>query len=401
VRIALNIELVGARRGGAEKYAGSLARALTTAGHEVHVVARQVDAGELPSEVQVHPVRLRRLPGLGWLRAYRFAAASQRVLQGLEVDLTLGFAKVWHQDAYLSVGGPHPASLDCSRLRFRSWAMRTLWDLGKLLSLRQWAFWWIDHKQFHGSRQPHVIAPSRMSAEHFRHYHGIPAERISVVYNGLDHADPLPDAAEARRRFREQHGLADDNTAVLFAAHNYSLKGLQPLLEAFAPVAARYPKARLIICGGRQKWYDLPRIRRLRLAGQVQFLGFVDDVRECFAGCDLFAFPSFYDPCSLVVLEAMAAGLPVITTRQNGASELLTDGIDGYVIDSPWAIEQLTQQLQRLIGNDLLRRRMGQEAAKHVQAFNLDVRLKELLAVLNQIAAQTKEPRPSLQRSAA
>ena len=132
----------------------------------------------------------------------------------------------------------------------------------------------------------------------------------------------------------------------------------------------------------------------------MQFLGFVDDVRECFAAADLFAFPTFYDPCSLVVLEAMAAGLPVITTRQNGAGELLQEGIDGFVIDSPWAVEQMTHQLQRLVGNERLRRFMGEEAARHVQQFTLDVRLQELMAVLQSIAHH--EPsRPRLERNAA
>lgn len=401
MKIALNSELVGARRGGAEKYAGSLARALATAGHEVHVVAREVDPGELPPEVVVHPVTLRRWPGLGALRAYRFAAASEQVLRGLSVDLILGFSKVWYQDAYLSVGGPHPATLEYSHRRFRSTTVRAFWQLGKLLSPKQWVFRLIDHKAFGcGDRPTHVIAPSRMSAEHFVEYHGVPRERISVVYNGLDNARPLADAAAARQAFRHRHGLGPSEVAVLFVARNYSLKGLDPLLQAFAPVVTRYPQARLVVCGSRHESHHRRQAQRLGLGSRVQFLGFVDDVRECFAGADLFAFPTFYDPCSLVVLEAMAAGLPVITTRQNGAGELLREGIDGFVIDSPWAVEQLTHQLQRLVGNESLRRAMGQEAVRCVQGLTLDVRLKELTAVLEGIA-QGQRAQPRLERNAA
>lgn len=394
MRIALNIEKVGARRGGAEKYAGSLARALAAAGHEVHVVAREAEPGSLAPQIRFHPVHLRRLPGLKWLRAYRFAAASQCILEGLELDLILGFSKVWHQHAYLSVGGPHQATLDYSRERFRTTAVRTLWTISKLLSLRQWVFRLIEHKQFHRARQPHVIAPSRMSAEHFRRYHGIPAERISVVYNGLDGLDSPASMPEVRRRFRQQYGLAESHVAVLFVARNYALKGLESLLEAFAPVASRYPQARLIVCGSRRDDRYRRQASRLGIEDHVQFLGFLEDVRPCFVGCDLFAFPSYYDPCSLVVLEAMAAGLPVITTKQNGACELMTDGIDGLVIDSPWVVAEWTRQLQRLVGNDELRRRMGQEAAKSAQAFTLDVRLPELVAVLDQVVSRSREADP-------
>lgn len=400
MKIALNIEHVGARRGGAEKYAGSLARSLAAAGHEVHVVARQVDLGELPPEVQVHPVPLRHLPGLSSLRAYRFAAASETVLRGLGLDLILGFSKVWYQDAYLALGGPRPAALECSHRRLRSLAVRTLWQLGKLLNPKHWMFRLIDHKTFHSGRPTHVIAPSRMSADHFVQYHGMPRERISVVYNGLEPVPPLADAAAVRRDFRRRQGLRDDDVVILFVARNYDLKGLEPLLEAFRPVVDRYPQARLLVCGSRREAAHRQQAQRLGLAGRVQFLGFVDDVRECFAGADLFAFPTFYDPCSLVVLEAMAAGLPVVTTRQNGASELLQEGIDGFVIDSPWAVEQLTHRLLRLVGNEPLRHYMGQEGARHVAAFTLDVRVQELLAVLQGIASRPSS-RLRLERKAA
>ncbi|NUQ63934.1 MAG: glycosyltransferase family 4 protein [Pirellulales bacterium] len=398
MKIALNIEMIG-KRGGAEKYAGSLARYLAAAGHEVHVVARQVDPGELPPEVRVHRIRPARVPGLGWLRAYRFAAASERVLRGLQVDCILGFSKAWRQHAYLSVGGPHRAALDHGSQRFRSRWLRAVWRLGKLLSLKQWSFRLIDRKAFHSGRMPHVIAVSRMSAEHFRQYHGVPADRLSVVYNGLDDGNPLDDPAAAREAFRRELGLADDDVAVLFVARNYALKGLAPLLEAFAPVAASQPRAKLVVCGNDRSASYRRHARRLGIEDRVRFLGFLEDVRGCFAGCDLFAFPSFYDPCSLVVLEAMAAGLPVIATRQNGAGELLTEGADGFVLESPWAVEQMTDRIGRLVRDDELRRRMGREAAVHVQAFTLGARMQELLAIVERISS--KAPPSRATRSAA
>ena len=387
MRIALNNEVIG-KRGGAERYAGSLARYLASAGHEVHVVARQVDPRELPTEIFRHLIRLRSLPGLGWLRAYRFAAASQRLLEKLNVDVVVGFSKVWYQDVYLSVGGPHPAALDCSSRRFRSRLSRAAWALGKLLSPKQWSFLAIDYKAFHSGRAPHIIAGSRMSAEHFRRYHGISADRISVVYNGLDEANPLDDPAAARDCFRQSHHLAEDDVAILFVAVNYSLKGLEPLLEAFARVAKRSPRARLVVCGNDRDARYRRQARRLGVAERVRFLGFLEDVRACFAGCDLFAFPSFYDPCSMVVLEAMDAGLPVIATRQNGAGELLDEGITGYVLDSPWAVDDMQDRLERLVSDEELRRRMGREAAARVKAFTLSRRLEELLTVLNRIASK-------------
>ena len=362
MKIALNVEAVGACRGGAEKYAGALVRSLAAAGHDVRVVAREVDAGELPPEVAVQPVRLPSLPGLGFLRSYRFGRGSEQLLRREPCDLIIGMVKVWHQHVYIAVGGAHPASLACNSRRFRSPLRRALWWLSKALSPKQWVFKWIENKQFHGHYAPHVIVPARFVAEHFERYHGVPPERISVIPWGLDASRELPDRSLARPIFRQQQGLEAEHVAVLFVARNYELKGLGPLLEAFAPVARRHPHARLLVCGSRKDARFRRQAQRLRLGDQVRFLGFVDDIQECFAGCDVFAFPTFYDPCSLVVLEAMRAGLPVITTRTNGAAELVQEGAEGFVIDSPWELGQLTDRLEQLVADQGLRERMGARA---------------------------------------
>ena len=260
------------------------------------------------------------------------------------------------------------------------------WWLGKAANLKQWLFQLISHKQFGVRHAPHVIAPSRMVAEHFRQYHHIPAERIAVVYNLLDSDIAADDAPQARETFRRAR-LGTRRVAVLFAARNYAMKGLRPLVEAFARVAPECPRARLVVCGSRRDGSYRRLAAALGIQRQVRFLGFVDDVQPCFAGCDVFAFPTFYDPCSLVVLEAMGAGLPVITTRQNGAGELLSEGQDGYVIDSPWALDALAQRLRRLATDDEQRRRMGRQARANVAHFTVHARLEELLAAL-------RRPRP-------
>jgi UDP-glucose:(heptosyl)LPS alpha-1,3-glucosyltransferase len=387
MKIALNIEWIGARRGGAEKYAGTVARALLAAGHEVHVAARGVDAGELPAGVPLHEVRLVDLPGLGWSRTYRFAAASARLLAGMKFDLIVGFNKTWHQDVYLAVAGAHPAAIDCGLRRFTRPLDRTLHALGKALSPKQWLFRRIDRKQFHGPRRPLVVAPSRFSAAHFREYHGLPPWRIETIYNGIDPSKgPAADQGALRAKFRREHGLGDEVTAILFSARNYELKGLSPLLEAFAAVAASRPNMTLVVCGQRRDGAFRRRAAELGLENRVRFLGFVDEMEPCFAGCDVFAFPTFYDPCSLVVLEAMHAGLPVITTRTNGAAELITSGRDGIVVSSPDDVEGLADRLATLCDDAGLRARMGAAAERKAAQFTIDARLGELLAVLERAA---------------
>jgi UDP-glucose:(heptosyl)LPS alpha-1,3-glucosyltransferase len=399
MKIALNIEMVSSVRGGAEKYAGTVARWLHDAGHEVHIFARNVDPGELPSTTPVHLVRPLCPPGFRWLRSYLFARASERALRTQCFDLIIGFVKVWYQHVHLAVGGAHPAALAYSSRRFRSPWRRAGWWTCKALSPRQWIFRAIARKQYAGSHRPHVIAPARMVAEHFERYHNVSAQRIAIVYNALDAGAALPDPDGARAEFRRRHGLRPDDVAVLFVARNYGLKGLEPLLEAFAPVARDSPNSFLLVCGSRRDGRFRRQVLRLGLRDRVLFLGVVDDIRGCYAGSDVFAFPTFYDPCSLVVLEAMQAGLPVITTRQNGAGELLREGMDGFVVDSPWTVDQLTDRVARLVRDGDLRRHMGGNARMRVRAFTVEARQAEMLAALNR-AASDPNAHPGLRDAA-
>jgi len=397
MKIALNVEYVGARRGGAEKYAGVLARWLAAAGQEVHLFAREVDDGELPASIKVHPVRPWSLPGFGGFHSYQFARASEQALREHPLDLIIGFVKVWHQHVCLAVGGAHPATLDYNSRRFRSPSARFLWWLGKVFALKQWVYRYIAHKQFHTTHQPHIIAPSRMVAEHFQRYHGVASERISVVYNANEDRVPSADSAAARAAFRLAHGLCADDVAVLFVARNYALKGLEPLLESFARATQKRPNARLMVCGGggRQDRNFRRRAVRLGIDDRGRFFGFVADIRACFSGCDVFAFPTFYDPCSLVVPEALAAGLPVLTTRQNGASELLTDSVDGFIVDSPWDLDAMSDRLGRLIDDGALREAMSIRARAAARTLTMAASRRQLLDAFLRAATDPAASPPS------
>lgn len=384
MRVALNFPAIGSRRGGAETYVGVLARALDQAGHEVHVLATRVDPGELPPSITVHLIPIRAWRGFGWLRSYQFAAASARELSRHSFDLVIGFGQVWQQDVCIAIGGSRPALLECSAQRFRSLAARACWMLGKRLNPNQWACRWIEHQQFARGRAPLVIAPSHRVADDFRRWHDVPESHLAVAHLGVElKASRDASRDSVRQDIRTQWGLKSDDVAILFSARNYSLKGMAALLESFVAVARDSPDAQLLICGTDRDRSWQRRVGRLGLSGRVRFLGFVSDTRACFAGADVFVLPTFYDACSLVVLEALAAGLPVVTTRANGAAELVTEGRDGFVIDSPWAIDQLSERLLRLSADGVLRRRMSQQARSGARRLSIENSVQAMLAALH------------------
>ena len=172
-----------------------------------------------------------------------------------------------------------------------------------------------------------------------------------MIPNAID-ADRLQVAqpGAVRCAFRNEVGLEPDDLVGLFVGHNYWLKGLKPLLTALARRKERLarrearPPARLRRGEGRADPADGPSARP---GGDGPLAGFVPDIRACYWSSDFFVSPTYYDPCSLVVLEALACGLPAITTACNGAGELMTNGREGFVIPAPDALDELAGASRR------------------------------------------------------
>jgi UDP-glucose:(heptosyl)LPS alpha-1,3-glucosyltransferase len=172
--------------------------------------------------------------------------------------------------------------------------------------------------------------------------------------------------------------------------HNFALKGLKPLLKALgARNRVETRPIHLLVCGGGHVASYRRLARSLGIERTVHFLGFHPDIRECYASSDFFVMPTYYDPCSLVVLEALACGLPVITTAWNGASELITDGRQGYVLSTPDAHGELTAALHHMT-NDTRRTTMSIEAARLGQEQTFDRHVAALIKVFEEVAASKK-----------
>ena len=158
--------------------------------------------------------------------------------------------------------------------------------------------------------------------------------RHRAEWDGLDRFRPADSAK--RKQLRAALGISDE-IVVLFAAHNFRLKGLQCLLEAWRSLDPK--KFRLLVVG-RDK---IP--PGASEFSNVKFLGHHSDPIEIYQTADLLVHPTFYDTFGRVILEALACALPVITTRFAGASELMTDGREGFVIDDPRRTSELVEKI--------------------------------------------------------
>jgi UDP-glucose:(heptosyl)LPS alpha-1,3-glucosyltransferase len=223
-----------------------------------------------------------------------------------------------------------------------------------------------------------------MVAGHFERFLGIPANSLRVIHSAIDPARfAAADRPAVRAAERATWGVPDGVPVGLFVAMNYRLKGLAPLIRAVARVP-RGQDFRLAVVGHPD---DFPYRRladRLGVADRVLFLGFRRDPRAAYFAADFLAHPTFYDPCSLVALEALACGLPVLTSRFNGAAELLGEPAAGAVVRDPHDAAGLAAAIGDLL-NPAHRRRLAELATKAAAAWTFDDHYRALVAVFAEV----------------
>ena len=323
MRIALGIDVLDARRGGAERGILALGKALQGSGHEIVLVSS----------------RVRRLPeGWTWLKVRRpvlgrgrrvrgFAAAATRKLGGFGASVVFGDLpggsvylphggcwRAWRRQEIASAESPAEARR-ISRAIARSPRQLAARDLERAT---------LSHGRLRG-----VIALSAMVERDLKAV-GCPRP-VSVIPNGIALPDRLPEQGKRGR------------PVLLFVAHNFRLKGLAPFLR----ILGRIGDAEGVVAGKD----DPGPYRKLARGLKVKFLGSVPSMASLYALSDVLVQPTFYDPCSLTTLEALANGLPVVTSAFNGAGELIGEGA-GAVVADPRDEEGFARAVAGLLGKD-------------------------------------------------
>jgi UDP-glucose:(heptosyl)LPS alpha-1,3-glucosyltransferase len=357
MKIALVIGRYDAQGGGAERWTDLHARYLLRKGHSVHLVSRSFDSA--PAQAMLHRLDVGHRDRLG------FASAAEDFLRGQTFDAIHDMGDGWFADVLT----PHHGT------RIGGFARTARLLPGWLAALRRWAqpllpryreFHELEQRQFTGTGVRLLVALSEMIRRDMIVHYGVAPERIRVVPNGVDVDQFHPAQTEEHRlaRWRQRSEWGWENRCVfLFVAHNFRLKGLNELLQAVSNVKNQEGRIGLIVAGdGRIREYTRL-AHNLGLADDVRFVGNCADTRELYRAADVFVHPTYYDPCSLVLLEAMASGLPIITTKHNGAGELIESECEGYVIDHPTDVPGLVDAMKSLTDSHA-RFRKGQAARR-------------------------------------
>ena len=194
-----------------------------------------------------------------------------------------------------------------------------------------------------------VAAISNYVRSQFKNHYALPDNRLAMIANGVNVNKPFEpkQSEQLRRQILEKVGMnPDENPAIfLFASYNFERKGLRSLMHALAQMNDQPRKAILAIAGkGKFKKYE-SLAKKLGISNKIAHMGILSPIQEAFAVCDAIVMPTYYDPNSRFILEALAFGKPVLTTRFDGSSECFEHKKHGFIVDDPANIQQITEGL--------------------------------------------------------
>ncbi len=353
------------RSGGAEAYLQRLGRGIAEAGHEVRLIT-----GEDWPDSQWPFGSVGRLRGK---TVIGFADELEHMRPQLHCDVLFSLERLWSCDVYRAGDGVHRAWL-ARRSKFEI----PLKQFIRAASRKHRDLLQLEESLFAKRNARRVIAASQMVANEITDVYGYPADKIELVRNGVP-LDKFRFDPGLREKCRTDLNLKPDDIALLFAGSGWERKGLLFAVEAMALSKDR--KLRLLVAGrGDARPYKTTHWRFWR-EDPVQFLGEVADLMPVFAAADIFILPTIYDPFSNACLEALACGLPVITTRSNGFTEIIEDSVHGSTIDDPSNLIGLRDSIR--FWSDPSRRDAARVAnTKRASQFDMSKNVAQALEIL-------------------
>jgi len=335
MELAIAIDRFEPRRGGAERYLAELAARLVARGWGVRVYCR--DADEAPPGVVVVRVAAGGLTRVARERAFADAAVARARADGGAPLLAI--RHVAAADLYQPHGGAWDASaaarLDADPSPWR----RALRRAFQRISPRHRWFRAVERELLRRDGVA-IVAVSELVRAQLIAVEPACAARITVLPPAIDVARFAAAAAAAPRPARPPQ--------LLFCSHDFELKGLAEAIAAFARSGARDAGAKLTVVGRGRPQRARHVAEALGVAAAVRFVGACDDFAALLGDADLLLHPTWFDPCALVCLEALAAGVPVVTTTRNGAAPLVA-AAGGRVVERPDATAELAASIDALL----------------------------------------------------
>jgi glycosyltransferase involved in cell wall biosynthesis len=360
--------------GGTGAYVYYLSNELLKNGYQIHVVT----GSNQTQDIQVNPqldVSFLKIPKMPIIKSFLLAANSNRKLNTIrdsanidiihpQLPLTPNFAvppdfgktlvctvhSTWKGEAEAIRGEPY------SRLNANE----------KFLVSFNWFLRFFEEGMLARARK--IIAVSHFTKWELTNYYKIPAHKIQVIHNGVDIKKFQP--AVNKRKVKVAMGLNPDDLAIVSVGRLYARKGLFTLIESMPDIIKKFSKAKFIISGkGQSDEMDKlnAHAERLGVRGNIVFTGYTPDreLPKLYQAADVFAFSTFYEHHPFAVLEALATGLPVVTTTVGGIPETIDSGKNGFLVE-PFNPKQFSEKILYLLEHPAGAAEMGVKARKTV-----------------------------------
>ena len=364
--------------GGAEGFAAEITeRIAVDPRFEIHVFAnRWADSS---GRIVFHHVPIVRFPkflttpSFAWFAGRAIAAAGP-------FDLIHTHDRIFKADVYTMHGIPH------------RWWVREV--RRKRMSLFDRALARVEDCLVSNGSCRRFLAVSGLTRKIFLEEYPIDPARVTVVHPGIDASLCAKlDRERCRREIRGRFGIGPDEPLILFVSMNFAIKGLDYLMKGLGLLRAESPgkRFRLLVIGrGDEKAYGRL-ARELGLGDSVVFAGTVvrEKLPEFDLAGDLYAMLSRFDTFGMVVLEAMAAGLPVLISGSVGAGDIVREGENGFVVENPADSEAIAERIERMLHDDV-REKMGREALKTAGENSWDMAVARVLKVYAEIWADQR-----------
>ena len=335
MKVAIITERANISLGGAERSVSELAQALSAVGHNVTILAAKGNPNVANVHILCQSTHKKRADYTA------FSQAIQEHLRTNHYDIIHSVLPFACADVYQPRGGTYAESIVRNAASYENRLVQVWKRITATANFRRAKLLADERRLCQSQTGPTIAALSQYVAIQLEKHYRTPGQRVTVISNGVRTSRTV-DANRAKRirsQILTQLHLREQVNPVLliFAANNFRLKGLAPLIRAmsFAADHKQQFSSYLVVVGRAPARKYIRLARKLRMAERIVFLGPVDNLQNVLFASDVAVLPTFYDPSSRFILEALTLGKPVITTRYNGARDLFENQKHGIVIGEP------------------------------------------------------------------
>jgi len=362
----------------ASRYVIEISKYFCDKGHEVHIFTSDWD--DLDDRVIIH--KIPKITNIFFIQELSFLLIASILLKFYRFDVTLSQATRYF-------------SPDICEMQFvyKRWAgERKKNKFGKSekkigLKLREFRLRGQDifsppMEGYNLRRCKQVIAISDIVKKEIEDLYNISSKKINVVHSGANLDFFNPNKRKFRNQIFKKHGIDLKDTLILFVGNPFDRKGLEFVIKSLSKV--NHKKIKLLVIG-RKEVSDMSYYnnlsKKLKVENKIKFISLTPELNKYLASSDIFIFPTLYEPFGLVILEAMASGIPVITSKDAGAAELIDNMKDGIILEDPKDYNKIADKINYLLNDKKRMKTMGKRARKKAEKYSWNAAAEKMLKV--------------------